>query len=224
MCGRFTLTVSKETLAHYLQERFDLDASKVEYEANYNTAPSQKILSVIFDGSKYRVGYLNWGYLAPKKQSHSQIMINARSETIDKLPSFKNAFKTKRCLIIADGFYEWDRHKKDKQPYRFTLNNHDLFTFAGIYNSYQTTQDAKTFGGLIVTTNANNDISFLHDRMPVIIPEDKQSLWLDSKADTKDLKGLLDPIKSPSLSHYPVSKEVNKPSYNKLEAIKEVKL
>lgn len=226
MCGRFTITVSKDTLEHYLQEHFDIDASMVHYEPNYNVAPSQKILSVIFDGHKYRVGYLNWGFVPPFNQSNESTfkMINARGESVDLKPSFKEAFKTKRCLILADGFYEWDRAKKNKQPYRFSLKNNDLFTFAGLYSPHKDSSQEVTFGSLIITVNANLDMAFLHDRLPVILKGDAQKDWLDSHSSIDKLKGLLEPLPVNSLNHYPVTKEVNKVSFNQQEAVDKIKL
>jgi putative SOS response-associated peptidase YedK len=226
MCGRFTITVSKETLEHYLQESFDIDASLITYEPNYNVAPSQQVLSVINDGKHYRVGYLNWGFKALNTYSNQKplMLINARQETIEKKPTFKQAFKERRCLFLADGFYEWNRHLKDKQPYHFKHKSDSLFAFAGLYEAYIDDHDKKVFGGLIITTSANQDIEWLHERMPLILSKDAQKKWLNKHQDIHTLKGLLEPLPNNTLVYYPVSKEVNRPSFNQSKAIQPIKL
>lgn len=226
MCGRFTITVSKDTLEQYLQEQFDIDASMVHYEPNYNVAPSQAVLSVIHDGEKFRVGYINWGFIPPfsKPGDSSFKMINARGESVDQKPSFKEAFKSKRCLILADGFYEWNRSKKDKQPYRFSLNEPKIFSFAGLYSPYKDTSQKTVFGTLIITVDANPDIAFLHDRMPVILQNKDQKDWLINNDNIQGLKALLKPLPIGSLNHYPVSKSINKVEFNQPNAIEKIEL
>ncbi|MCP3030174.1 SOS response-associated peptidase [Halobacillus sp. A1] len=175
MCGRFTLTVDERDI----RNEFELNSPIPEFEQRYNIAPGQKVLAVINDGEKNRAGYMYWG-LVPSWAKDPKIgykMINARSETAHKKPSFKNLMAKKRCLIIADSFYEWKRKDKIKQPYRIKPTDRKLFTFAGLWDQWKT-QEEERFTCTILTREANAFMESIHDRMPVILPKNSQSEWI----------------------------------------------
>ncbi|KAF0994895.1 SOS response-associated peptidase [Geobacillus sp. TFV-3] len=208
MCGRFTLTV--DLLA--LQERFHF-----RYEGSlaprFNIAPGQEVLAVIVEEGE-RIGkMMRWG-LVPFWAKDVRIgakMINARAETIDEKASFRHAFKRRRCLILADGFFEWKKEGTKKVPYRFTLKTGEPFAFAGLWERW----DGPS--GLletctIITTRANELIAPIHDRMPVILPPERHEDWLDLRLDDSEyLKSLLLPYPSGEMCMYEVVPLVNSP-------------
>ena len=147
-------------------------------------------------------------------------MINARSETLESKPAFKHSFENRRCLIIADGFYEWQKIANKKVPNRITLNNEHIFTFAGLWSSYQKDDKTKLYTCTIITTSASPEISSIHERMPVILTsKEKQALWLDPNIkDNNILKELLIPYND--IKSYEVSTLVNNANNELIECIK----
>ena len=206
MCGRFSLFEDINSL----KEQFQFDFPE-DLDARYNIAPGQDILTVIENG-KGRIGtMMRWG-LIPFWADDEKIgyrMINARGETVDEKASFKHAFKQKRCLILTDGFYEWKKEGKQKQPYRFGMKNKKPFALAGLWENWN--KDGKAITSCTIITTGPNDVTEkIHDRMPVILPEDKLDLWLDSSMDqTQELKKLLVPYDADIMEAYPVSTAIN---------------
>jgi putative SOS response-associated peptidase YedK len=210
MCGRYTLS----TPAGRLAEEFQLD-STVEIPPSYNVAPTQQVAAVLEDEEGRRLEMLRWG-LVPSWADDPDIgarMINARSETAPEKPSFRRAFRGRRCLIAADGFYEWKREDGGKQPYYFRMQDGRPFAFAGLWESWD-----KGGGELrtctILTTRPNSVLNGIHDRMPVILPHDAYNAWLDPDADKEELGELMIPYPGDDLETYPVSRFVNSPSNN----------
>ena len=210
MCGRYTLS----TPAGRLAEEFQLD-STVEIPPSYNVAPTQQVAAVIEDEGGRRLEMLRWG-LVPSWADDPDIgahMINARSETAPEKPSFRRAFRGRRCLIAADGFYEWKREDGGKQPYYFRMQDGRPFAFAGLWESWD-----KGGGELltcaILTTRPNSVAKEIHDRMPVILPHDAYNAWLDPDADREELGELMIPYPGDDLETYPVSRFVNSPRNN----------
>ena len=210
MCGRYTLS----TPAGRLAEEFQLD-STVEIPPSYNVAPTQQVAAVLEDEGGRRLEMLRWG-LVPSWADDPDIgarMINARSETAPEKPSFRSAFRRKRCLIAADGFYEWKREDGGKQPYYFRMQDGRPFAFAGLWESWD-----KGGGELltcaILTTRPNSVAIEIHDRMPVILPHDAYNAWLDPDADKEELGELMVPYPGDDLETYPVSRFVNSPRNN----------
>jgi putative SOS response-associated peptidase YedK len=210
MCGRYTLS----TPAGRLAEEFQLD-STVEIPPSYNVAPTQQVAAVLEDEGGRRLEMLRWG-LVPSWADDPDIgarMINARSETAPEKPSFRRAFRGRRCLIAADGFYEWKREDGGKQPYYFRMQDGRPFAFAGLWESWD-----KGGGELrtctILTTRPNSVLNGIHDRMPVILPHDAYNAWLDPDADKEELEELMIPYPGDDLETYPVSRFVNSPSNN----------
>ncbi len=209
MCGRFTLTVSE----FEIYEAFGLEGKSdfSDYLPRYNIAPGQEILSIIHDGTKKRLGPIKWG-LVPSWSKDKKIgykMINARSETAHEKPSFKRLMANKRCLIVADSFYEWKKTEAGKQPKRIYLENRPLFAFAGLWDKWE--KDGEVlFTCTILTKEANSFMSDIHDRMPVILPEGKENEWINPNAtDPIERAAFLQEIEISDLAAYNVSNTVN---------------
>jgi putative SOS response-associated peptidase YedK len=212
MCGRYTLTTPVEKLA----EEFGFEASSVELPPNYNVAPTQEVAAVLSEGRERRLELLRWG-LIPPWADDPQIgsrMINARAETAPEKPSFRRAFRERRCLIPADGFYEWKRTNGTKQPYYVRMQEGRPFAFAGLWESWKDGSGPEIRSCTILTTKPNALAGEIHDRMPVILPTGSYDVWLDPEADRDELYGLLAPYPEDEMEAYPVSRFVNSPSNN----------
>jgi putative SOS response-associated peptidase YedK len=210
MCGRYTLSTPAGRLAEELQ----LD-STVEVPPSYNVAPTQQVAAVLEDEGGRRLEMFRWG-LVPSWADDPDIgsrMINARSETAPEKPSFRRAFRGRRCLIPADGFYEWKREEGGKQPYYFRMQDGRPFAFAGLWESWDK-GDGTLRTCTILTTRANPVLEGIHDRMPVILPRDAYNAWLDPDADREELGELMIPYPHDDLEAYPVSRFVNSPRNN----------
>jgi putative SOS response-associated peptidase YedK len=224
MCGRFTLTATFEEII----DRFDIQAFLEEenYAPSFNIAPSQSVLAVINDGKTNRMGFLKWGLIPPwaKDMSIGNKMINARAETIAEKPSFRNAFKKKRCLIIADSFYEWKRHEdKSKTPMRIKLKSDELFAMAGIWEGWKAPDGNVLYTCSVITTEPNDLMKDIHDRMPVILRRDDEKTWLNpTSSETNALIPLLAPFDETLMESYEVSSLVNTPKNNSIELIQKI--
>jgi putative SOS response-associated peptidase YedK len=221
MCGRFTLTASIDQLIN----RFDIEQflEQEDFQPSYNIAPSQSVVAVINNGRHNKMGYLRWGLIPPwaKDMSIGHKMINARSETLLEKPSFRTAYKKKRCLIIADSFYEWKRiDEKRKIPMRIKLKSEELFAMAGLWENWQSPEGKSIFSCTVITTNPNKLVEGIHDRMPVILRPEDESTWLDpSINDTRILEPLMTPLDEKLMEVYEVSPLVNSPKNNSIELI-----
>lgn len=207
MCGRFTLTFPAEELA----EIFELDEVPPSFPQRFNIAPSQPIPAIIKTDERpvRHLSLLRWGLIPSwsKDPAIGNRLINARAETAAEKPSFRNAFKRRRCLIPADGFYEWQKQQQRKQPFYIHLKENQPFAFAGLWETWQ---DIPT--GTILTTEANQLLQQIHDRMPVILKPQDYDKWLDlDNQNNAELQSLLKPFSSEEMEFYPVSNEVNKP-------------
>ena len=211
MCGRFTLrSVDRIRLA--LGDRIDL-----EYvPPRYNIAPTQPVITVV----ENEIKEMTWG-LIPNWSKEPKAIINARAETLDTRASFKESFEKRRCLILADGFYEWRRVGRSKQAFFFQMKDEHAFAFAAIWDWWRK-------GELIinscamVTTNANELLLPVHDRMPVILREEAYRLWLDPQVSPTELKKLLEPYASEEMKSHPVSSQVNYADIENEDLIKRV--
>jgi putative SOS response-associated peptidase YedK len=200
MCGRFSLTTTEATL----NERFRLAGAPEPYVSRYNCAPTQN-LAVIVNEEIRRLRYFRWG-LIPHWAKDAKIgakLINARAETIDEKPSFKNAFKQRRCLVPADGFYEW-KTENGKQPFRILLKNKEVFAMAGLWESWKSPEGSVVHSFTIITTAANELMKAVHERMPVILNTEDEEGWLKSSDSNKI--SLLKPFSAAKMEMYPVSK------------------
>lgn len=210
MCGRYSLTTDAETLAEHFQV-----LRQIRFQPSYNIAPSQKILNIVEldDGSRKAVN-LFWGLVPSwsKDSKNSAHLINARMETIREKPSFRSAFKNRRCLIPADGFYEWER-RNGKQAFHIHRDDRQPFAFAGLWEQWQ--HDTETlYSCTIITTSANALMQPIHERMPVIIPAELYHDWLNKAANANDVYALLDNPGYADMATTPVSDWVNNPRHD----------
>ena len=224
MCGRFTLTATIDEL----MDRFDVESflQEEEYSPSYNVAPSQSVLAVLNNGKENRMGFLRWGLIPPwaKDKSIGYKMINARSETLAEKPSFKHAYQKKRCIIVADSFYEWKRvDGKIKIPMRIKLKSNHLFAMAGLWEKWKSPEGKDIFSCSVITTSANQLVKDIHDRMPVILNPIDERTWLDpTLTDTQSLNHLLKPLDPNLMDAYEVSSLVNSPKNNSIELIQSI--
>lgn len=177
-----------------MREQLSLGEFPIEFTSSANISPGQKI-PVVIDPVDRGVQLFRWG-LVPGWAKDPKIgykMINARAETVAEKPSFRSAFQHRRCLIPADGFYEWKGEGKDRKPYLFTLTENRPFTFAGLWESWKSPEGAQIATCTLITTEPNELVSMYHDRMPVILGEENRWKWLD-KSSSEELLSLLAPL------------------------------
>jgi len=210
MCGRFSQSLAGDAIA----QAFQL-AEVPDWQPRHNIAPTQTIPAIMAtEKSDRHFKPLRWG-LIPSWSKDPAIgvkMINARSETVAEKPSFRSAFKRHRCLILADGFYEWRKQSGKKQPFYFQLQDGSPFAFAGLWERWQALEGDVLETCTILTTEANQLVAQVHDRMPVILPTDRYDQWLDpTPQPSEPLQALLRPYDADRMSAYPVSVSVNSP-------------
>lgn len=217
MCGRLVRSSPISVIA----SEFHIGEARLVIGPSYNIAPSQKVLAIINQGSKELIQF-RWGFIPSwaKDQTTGNVMINARAETIASKPAFKLPFKKHRCLVVADGFYEWKRTEKVKVPFYVHLKSGKPFGIAGIYNKWTSAAGENIFTCAIITTSANEILSAVHDRMPVIIPEGETDTWLDPEIENEqDLLAMLSPYPAEEMEMYEVSARVNSPAYDNEDAV-----
>lgn len=223
MCGRFTITLPlDELIIRYLI----LENRLAKFAPNYNVAPMQFIPAVISGMQGNRLGELRWG-LVPSWAKEDKIggsMINARAESLTEKPAFRKLLTSRRCLIPADGFYEWQQRASGKQPYRIVMKDGGLFSFAGLYDIWSDPQGNKLATCTIITTEPNSLMAEIHTRMPAILRPEHEAEWLArNNADPPSLLQLLQPFESAKMRAYPVSPAVGNVRNNTRELLEEVK-
>jgi putative SOS response-associated peptidase YedK len=226
MCGRYGISVTREELKDYLSEHYNISVLDENITVpRYNIAPGQSVISLINDGTKFRVGLLKWGFIPSwaKDEKIGYKMINARSETLKEKPAFKKSFYQRRCVIIADGFFEWYRTTSTKTPYYFYLKNNKIFGFAGLYTAFIREDGTKLYTCTIITTKANTLMKDIHERMPVILTEDSSKLWLDpSVKDSDVLEKILVEYDPSEMELHQVSRRVNKTENDDVDLIRRI--
>jgi putative SOS response-associated peptidase YedK len=216
MCGRFTVTQPDPA---QITQQFHLTALPAQIAAalhpRYNIAPTQPVLAVSQNAQgENELSFMHWGLIPSwsKDVTIASKMINARSETLAEKPSFRVAFSKRRCLILADGFYEWKTDPDQrKSPYRITLQNGELFAFAGLYEYWtEPSGGLKITSCTLITTEPNALMATIHHRMPVILNPEQYGQWLDYQTtDSKKVAPLLTQYPADQMRLYPVSREVN---------------
>ena len=219
MCGRFTLTVDPAEL----QETFSGYTFPMQFAPRFNIAPTQPVLAIPNDGKK-RADFFIWGLIPSwaKDPSIGNRLINARGETLAEKPSFRGGYKYKRCLILADGFYEWKKQpgSKAKVPYFIHMKNRQPFAFAGLWDEWNSTDGSLIRSCTIVTIEPNDLMASLHNRMPVILPADAYAEWLEYSFQTPEkLQAFIKPYPAAEMAAYPVSTLVNNPKNDLAECV-----
>jgi putative SOS response-associated peptidase YedK len=202
MCGRFTLKQPRRINLI----NFD-DGDLPSLPPRYNIAPTQEVLTLVQRGMSREARLLQWG-LIPFWSKEPKGIINARVETIAEKPSFNESFQKRRCLIFADGFYEWERSGKISQPYYFQLKDGAPFAFAGIWDQWRS-NERMIASCAIITTTANELLATIHTRMPVILPPELHDLWLNEDSRAPELTDILLPFPASEMTSHAVSYEVN---------------
>jgi putative SOS response-associated peptidase YedK len=219
MCGRY----SQSGIIEQLRPRFQLDLILEPPVQRYNIAPSQTAPVVLWEDGRV-LKLMQWG-LVPywaKDEKIGNKMINARAETLTEKRSFKRLLASNRCLVLADGFYEWrpSRTGKGKTPVRIVLKSRELFAFAGLWDCKKRVDGSELFSYTIITTEANDLIRPFHHRMPVILDAQHEDIWLHGTADDMEtMLGLLRPYPAAAMELYEVSAAVNSPRTDSSECI-----
>ncbi len=218
MCGRFTLTRSLLWLCRLL----DLPLPE-KFSPRYNIAPSQPVISFFLDpdSGRYKYDFQLWGLIPPfcKDPAAISCLINARAETVEHKPSFKNAFKYRRCIIPANGFYEWQNSAGIKQPWYFVPQPEEHFYFAGIWEVWHGPDGEQVDSCAIITTSANSLVGKIHQRMPVLIAPDDIKKWLNKETDIRSCKELLKPLPAWQMQAFKVNRLVNNPKFDNPDCI-----
>jgi putative SOS response-associated peptidase YedK len=219
MCGRISRTSPREAIA----EEFGVSPFvNVDLRPRYNVAPSQLVEAVIRVGDEKRLGPMRWGFVSPRAEDPKLAPINARAETLPTSPMFREAFRRHRCLVAADGFYEWRKDGRTKTPFFIRLRSGRPFGFAGIWSLRRSEAGARSATCAIATCPPNELMATIHNRMPVILPPGARDRWLDPTAGEAELRGLLVPLPAEDLEAYPVSTIVNSPENDSPECIRKI--
>ncbi|MDP3981125.1 MAG: SOS response-associated peptidase [Chlamydiota bacterium] len=220
MCGRYTITKGAKELIG----RFSFNDADNTFRPRYNAAPKQVLPVVCRTAGQNILRMMRWGLIPSwaNEASIGQKMINARAETLHSKPSFKRPFFSQRCLVPADGYYEWPTINNKKTPVRFLLKDASLFAFAGLWDRWKTPLGEFMDTYTIITTQANDFIKRFHHRMPVILKQDDENQWLEEPSkDMALLRKLISADQTPALRAYEVSALVNRPSNDHEDCIKQ---
>ena len=207
MCGRYTLIADLGDLA----QRFEFDGSDFSYDPGYNIAPTESVLTVRnVEGRE--AALMKWGLIPfwAKDPKIGSRMINARAETVAEKPAFRSALRRRRCLVLADGYYEWQKTPVGKRPFRIVMRSGEPFAFAGLWETWKDPEGNVILSCTIITTAANDFLASIHNRMPVILPRESEELWLEPDTDDAAvLTGILRPYSDDGMDSYEVSTMVN---------------
>ena len=217
MCGRYSLIADIQDLAR----QFEFDGTGFENSPRYNVAPTQSVLTVT-NRDEREAECMRWGLIPSwaKDASIGNRMINARRETVAQKPSFRSALQRRRCLVLADGFYEWQKVGKSKRPMRIVLKSREPFAFAGLWETWRDPAGETVRSCTIITTAANDLLRPIHERMPVILPRELEEFWLDGDVtDAAALTDVLSPYPNEAMEVYQVSPLVNKATNNGADLI-----
>ncbi|MDA8100329.1 MAG: SOS response-associated peptidase [Nitrospiraceae bacterium] len=218
MCGRFELHSALAIIAQI----FRLTRPTVAFTPRYNITPGQEIAIIVREGAENALKLCTWGFLPvwARDRKEGFKMINARGETVAEKPSFREAFARQRCLVVADGFFEWNREGKEKKPVYVHLRSGEPVAFAGLFNPWRSPEGDEICTCAIITTPASESVRPYHDRMPAIIFPAQVDLWLDPAVqDRQALQALLKPCPDGLLDVYEVTPKVNSPKHDSAENI-----
>jgi len=222
MCGRFALDANVKTV----KAQFHID-EMMDIEPRFNIAPTEEVLTLFHAGENHlKPVMLYWGLIPfwAKDKTIGQRLINARAETVSQKPAYRAAFKKRRCLVIMSGFFEWRREGERKQPFYFFQKEEQLLAVAAIWEHWQDNNSGESIHSCcLITTNANELMKPIHNRMPVILDEQTQSLWLDKEPDRRQLQSILRPYPHQDLACYPVTPKMNNARFKDKQAIEPIK-
>lgn len=221
MCGRFTITIDETTLKNYLKEQFDIDNNQTYGVPFYNVAPTMPVVSIISTRSEFRGGLLEFGLIpswADERQS-KYTLINAKIETIYDKKTYKELLKEKRCVVLSDGYYEWQKNTQGKQPYYIQNKDQSIFGYAAVWDKADLKDGNRVFSCSLLTKDANQSVEQIHHRMPIILNEAQMKQWLSD-----DYEVILNDPPSPELISYKVDSYVNNPSNQGVRCIQKAEL
>ena len=207
-----------------MAKRYEFDGDELALEPAYNIAPTQDVLTVV-GGETRRGGFMRWGLIPwwAKNASIGSRMINARAETVSEKPAFRDALRRRRCLVLADGFYEWQRTGAARKPMRVVMGSGQPFAFAGLWSVWRDPDGNRIPSCAIITTTANDLLRAVHDRMPVVLPRELEGFWMDRSIDDPGaLASVLIPYPNDAMETYEVSSLVNSVANDGPEVIKAV--
>lgn len=211
MCGRSSLNKTEKDL----EERFDASFYSEDLERynplpNFNVAPSH-VLPVITNRDPEHFNPLRWGLIPfwAKDEKVGYKMINARKETVLEKTTFKKAVESRRCLVPFDGFYEWKKTDKGKQPFRIVIQDQQIFTIAGLWDKWKNPEGGEVHSFTLITQEPNELVGQIHDRMPAILTKEQEDLWLSDELPPEELIAMLEPYPADAMKAYPVSTRVN---------------
>jgi len=221
MCGRYSITTPPEAMTRL----FGLSGPVHNFPARYNVAPSQPVPAVVQAGSVRELALFRWGLIPSWAKDGAKPMINARGESVADKPSFRAAFRRRRCLLPADGFYEWHRPESGpKTPYNIRLREGGAFAMAGIWDTWMASDGSEVDTCAIITTAANKTLEPIHHRMPVILAPEDWAVWLKtSETEARNLLPLLRPAPDDLLEAYEISRQVNRVANDGPELLEPVK-
>jgi putative SOS response-associated peptidase YedK len=207
MCGRYAITLAPDTYREFYGY-----PEQPNFPPRFNVAPTQPVPIVMEEKGARHFMLVRWGFLPSwvKDPRDFPLVINARGETLETKPTFKAALRRRRCIFLADGFYEWQRHGREKAPFLIRPRNRGPMPLAGLWETYTDPNGGEIDTAAIVTTDANGTLSAVHDRMPVILSPDDIGAWLDVRDERADVMGLVRPCPEDWLDVVPVSSRVNK--------------
>lgn len=219
MCGRFSLGLPAAKIA----ERFEVEMDSTSWRPNYNASPGQDLPIIFYEEGKRRLQFSRWGFPASETHAKSAPIINARSETVAEKKMFREAISQRRCLVPADGFYEWQKEEGKKLPFRFCLTNGKPFAMAGLWESCVSPEGEPRSFFIILTTRPNSLVKTIHDRMPVLLLPKNEALWLSPEGGMEKWQSVLKPYPPKSMQKYMVSTRVNSIRNNDPSLLEEVK-
>lgn len=219
MCGRYTLASSSEELV----ETFDVPRLTFEHRPRYNIAPGQDAPIVAEDDRGRRMGLMRWGLVPSWADEVGRGFVNARGESVGRTPSFRDAFAARRCIVPADGFYEWSGEARGRVPHWFSRVGGGLLSMAGIWERWSRPGRTPYHGFAILTVAASDDVAGVHGRMPALLDPDGVELWLDRSSTTDAAGALIVPAPQGTLRGWPVSQRVNRPTEDDAELIAELR-
>lgn len=208
MCGRFSLAYSITEVC----SRFSLALEGLDWKPRYNIAPTQECLVIVQKEHQKQIVPMVWGLIPSFSKSRSNAFntINAKAETLKEKPAYKGLLQSRRCIIPADGFYEWVDTPSGKTPIRIVTKDQTIFSFAGLWDIWQKPDGSQLFSFTMITTQPNKKLCEFHDRMPVILTEENEKIWVDTKINVENrLPEILKPYPAEQMDCFEVSRVVN---------------